>query len=199
MSLVTVTDLREYMSGISLSASQLRTAELVISGTQQALEIYLNRPLELVQVREKRRTTPTGDLILSVTPVYTVISLRRLGHAEVLTLPDKDTTPLSDEDVDRIWDAMSEDNPTVPGGIYTGIGPGWYVIEYIGGYNGYVDDALKLAILEVASRTMTNNHDDTLTIKDDIAREPTSPPRPKGWQPEELKMFDRLRRRTVYQ
>lgn len=198
MALVTVTDLREYMSGISLSANQMRTAQAVLDGTQQALEIYLNRPVQPVQVREKRRATDTGFLALSATPVYSVISLRVLGAEESATLPDKDVTALSPEEADRVWDAMSEDNMIAPGGIDVGRS-GWYVVEYVGGYNGYFDDALKLAILEVASRTMTVEHDDTLTIKADMAREPaSSPPIVKGWKAEELQLFDRLRRRTVY-
>lgn len=74
----------------------------------------------------------------------------------------------------------------------------WFIAEYTGGYNGYIDDSLKLAILEVASRTMVPNHDDTLTIKDDVAREPVGQPMVKGWTPEELQQFDRIRRRMVY-
>ncbi len=197
MALVTVTDLREYMSGISLSANQMRTAQTVLDGTQQALELWLNRPVQPVQVREKRRATATGEIALSATPVYSVISVRRLAQEEAATLPEKDTTPLSPEEADRVWDAMSEDNMIVPGGINVGR-PGWYIVEYVGGYNGYIDDALKLAILEVASRTMTYEHDDALTIKADMAREPSAQPIVKGWKEEELQLFDRLRRRTAY-
>lgn len=198
MALVTVADLRDYMAGMSFSSSQSRAAQAALDGTQQDLELYLGRPVQPVQVREKRRSDGSGDLSLSVTPVWKVINLRVLTTSEKV-VPSKDTTALSEEEADRIWDAMPDDNITIPGGIYVGRWFTWYIVEYIGGYNGYVDDALKLSILEVASRTMTVNHDDTLSIKDDIAREPANEARiRKGWAEEELKKFDRIRRRTVY-
>jgi hypothetical protein len=198
MALVTVADLRKYMSDISLSANQQAVAQRVLDGTQQMLELHLGRPVQPVQVREKRRSDSMGDVALSVTPVYKVISLRRMGTADAV-IPSRDLVPLSEDEVNRVWDAMPETNIAVPGGIHVGQTFRWYVVEYIGGYNGYVDDALKLAILEVASRTMTVNHDDVLTIKDDIAREPANASSlQKGWTIDELTMFDRIRRRTVY-
>lgn len=197
MALVTVADLRKYMSDVSLSANQAQAAQLVLDGTQQTLELYLGRPVQPVQVREKVRSNGSGDLMLSVTPVHRVIDMRVINTNSVE--PAKDVTPLSEAEVDRMWDAMPEDRITVPGGLYVGRWFTWYVVEYWGGYNGFVDDALKLAILEVASRTMTVNHDDVLSIKDDIAREPANEPRiRKGWTDEELKRFDRLRRRIAY-
>lgn len=198
MALVNVTDLREYMSGVSLNAAQVRTAQVVLDGTQQALELHLNRPVQPVQVRETRRSNGSCDLHLSVTPVHTVISIRVVGQSNLSTYTP-DTTALSPVELDRIWDAMPEMDCIVPGGITVGSPDTWYTVEYIGGYNGWVDDALKLAILEVASRTMTYDHDDVLTIKDDMASEPSRTASiVKGWKPEELAMFDRLRRRTVY-
>lgn len=198
MAIVTVADLRTYMSDIGLTANQQQTAQLVLDGTQQQLELYLGRPVQPVQVREKRRSDGSGDLALSVTPVAQVISIRMVNQTD-LSIPSKDTTPLSEDEIDRLWDGMPEPLTAVPGGLHVGRAFGWYIIEYIGGYNGYVDDALKLAILEVASRTMTVNHDDVLSIKDDIAREPANAASiQKGWRPEELQQFDRLRRRIVY-
>lgn len=198
MAIVSVSDLRKYMSDISLSANQQQSAQLVLDGTQQQLEIYLGRPIQPVQIREKRRSDGMGDLSLTISPIYKVITLRSMSATESASL-STDTTPLSEDEVSRVVDNMPEERIIVPGGVYVGRSFSWYLVEYIGGYNGYVDDALKLAILEVASRTMTVNHDDVLSIKDNIAREPAnSPALRKGWQPEELQQFDRLRRRTVY-
>ena len=197
MALVTVSDLRKYMSDMPLSANQSAIAQTVLDGTQQQLELYLGRPVQPVQVREKARSNGSGDLMLSVSPVHSVISFRTLtGADQELTT---DTTPLTEDEALRVWDAMTEAVITVPGGLYVGRWNTWYVVEYIGGYNGYVDDALKLAILEVASRTMTVNSDDVLSIKDDIAHEPANAPAmQKGWRPEELFAFDRIRRKMVY-
>ena len=163
MALVTVTDLREYMSSISLSAAQMRTAQGVLDGVQQTLETYLNRPVQPMHVRERRQSNYSGDLVVTVTPVYKVISLQALGQTTPTEYTHADTTPMSEEDVDRLWDALPLDTAIVPGGIYVGTPGASYNVEYIGGYNGYVNDSLKLAILEVASRIMTANHDDTLS------------------------------------
>jgi hypothetical protein len=198
MAIVTVADLRKYMSDISLSANQQQVAQMVLDGVQQQLELYIGRPVQPVQVREKARSNGSGDLTLSVTPVYQIINLRVLTTSGMV-VPNVDTTPIAEAEVDRLWDAMSVNNMIVPGGAHVGRWFTWYIVEYIGGYNGFVDDALKLAILEVASRTMTVNHDDVLSIKDDIAREPANAASiQKGWRPEELQQFDRLRRRIVY-
>jgi hypothetical protein len=196
MAIVNVADLKGYMNNISLSATQQAVAQRVLDGTQQELELYLGRPIQPVQVRERRQANSVGDLVLSVTPVYQVLSLRPASSSDFSDLGTPDTTPLSPDEVDRLWDAMPINSMIVPGGVYTGRAGGWFVIEYVGGYNGYTDDALKLKILEVASRTMTLDHDDTLSIKDDIAREPAATGSlVKGWKEDELKRFDRLRRR----
>jgi hypothetical protein len=197
MALVTVSDLRKYMSDAPLSANQAKIAQTVLDGTQQQLELYLGRPVQPVQVREKARSNGSGDLMLSVSPVQRVISFRTMFGAEQnLT---QDVTPLSESEFSRLWDSMPENLGAVPGGLYVGREFAWFIVEYVGGYNGYVDEALKLAILEVASRTMTVNDDDVLSIKDDIAREPANAASfQKGWRPDELNVFNRIRRRIVY-
>ena len=198
MAIVTVAELREYMSGVSLTASQQKAAQIVIEGTQEELETYLGRPVQFVQVREKLRSDGSGDLTFSVAPVQKIISLRMLGQATGPSLTT-DITPLSEAEAERVVDRMSLQNIIIPGGAYVGRAFSWYIVEYVGGYSGYADKALKLAIMEVASRTMTVNHDDVISIKDDFAREPNNEARiQKGWRDEELKRFDRLRRRTVY-
>ena len=198
MALVTVADLREYMSGISLSAAQIRTAQGVLDGVQQTLETYLNRPVQPMHVRERRRSNPSGDLVVTITPVYKVISVQAMGQAEPTEYTHEEVSPMAEEDVDRMWDAMPLDTAIVPGGIYVGNPGVWYTVEYVGGYNGYIDASLKLAILEVASRIMTANHDDTLSLKEGmVSAPPQGQPQFRGWTIDELVRFDRLRRRTV--
>lgn len=197
MALVTATDLREYMSDVSLSPGQMRTAQTVLDGVQQTLETYLNRPVQIMQVRERRQSNSSGDLVLTVTPIYKVLSLRPLGAITPTTMTVFDITPLTPEDIDRVWDTMPGNNNVVPGGIYVSQPGAWYTVEYIGGYNGYANDQIKLAILEVASRIMTTNHDDTMSLKEGIANEPSGQPLVRGWTDEELRRFDRLRRRTA--
>jgi hypothetical protein len=60
-------------------------------------------------------------------------------------------------------------------------------------------DSIMLAILRVAAREFQTNHDDTMSLRDTSATTPTDPvpvPR-KGWQDDELRQFDRIRRRVV--
>jgi hypothetical protein len=196
MAIVSVTELREYMNGISFNAFQVRAAQLVLDGTQEALELYLNRPVQPLHARERRCTNGLGDLPLSVTPVHDVLSLTPTGGSA--TPLEATLTPLASDDADRVWDSLPLHYSVVPGGLHLGVSGVWYDIEYIGGYNGYANNSLKQAILEVASRSMTVNHDDTLSIKDDIAREPANAgSMVKGWTEEELVRFDRIRRRVV--
>jgi hypothetical protein len=199
MAIVTVADLRNYMSDVSLSNKQQAIAEMVLNGTQQSLEIYLGRPVSPVQVREKRRCNDMGDIALSVTPVIHVISIRAIGTDQPSDVLPKMIELTEEELASRLVDMAPDNDMIVPGGIFVGRGPSWWVIEYVGGYNGYVDDAMKLAILEVASRTMTFNTDDVLSIKSDFAHEPSgAATTEKGWKESELQQFDRLRRRTAY-
>lgn len=198
MAIVTVTELREYMSQVSLNQAQLRSAQIVLDGTQQALERHLNRPVQLMQVRERVTSDWNGDIYLSVTPVHKVISLRAAESGASVTLT-VDSTPLAPQEVSRLWDAMPEQLEIFPGGVRTGKADIDLDVQYIGGYNGYVDYDLKLKIMEVASRTITFNQDDTLSLKGSSAREPAGTPtfRDRGWRDDELKQLDRLRRRTA--
>jgi hypothetical protein len=199
MAIVTVGELRSYMSGVSLTAGQVASAQLVLDGVQEELELYLGRPIQPVQVRESRRSDIMGDIALSVTPVIRVLSIRPITSTEVT---EYTTTPIDLSDVDdeasRNVDMAPEQSFIVPGGINVGYQFAWYTIEYVGGYNGWVDNAMKMAVLEVASRTMTVNHDDTLSIVDGLASPPQAAPTQKGWTDDELKRFDRQRRRTAY-
>jgi hypothetical protein len=200
MAIASVADLRNYMSGVSLSAKQDAAAQMALDGVQEELELYLGRPVQPVQVREVRRADATGDIALTVTPVIRVLSLRPVTATEA-TEYTTTIVPLADvaEDATRNYDTAPEQSWIAPGGIVVGAAFGYYVVEYVGGYNGWGDKGLKLAILEVASRTMTVNHDDVLSIKDDIAREPANAASiQKGWRDDELKRFDRIRRRTAY-
>jgi hypothetical protein len=69
-------------------------------------------------------------------------------------------------------------------------------VTYIGGYDGRNDEGLKVAILRVAAREISENQDETVGIN---AGEVTGRPQPNilGWTTEELRQWDHLRRRVV--
>lgn len=198
MSLVTVEELIEYMSDIRLTPNQRVAAQYVIDGVQQELENYLNRPLEPVLVREAGVSDYDGIVYASVTPVHEVRSIEPLTGTP--TTYETVIEPIDVDEFDRIMDRLPSTSigPTaVAGGIYAGQIGRWFVITYVGGYKGYVDAALKLDIMRVAAREMTDNHDDVLSIKTDFAQEPNVPPVILGWTPDELKKWDRQRRRVI--
>ena len=59
--------------------------------------------------------------------------------------------------------------------------------------------AIRLAILRVASREFQQMNDDTMSLRNAAATPPVDPiPVPaRGWRPEELRQFDRIRRRVI--
>ena len=178
MSLVTVNDLQEYMRDIDLTSSQQDAAELIISGVQGELERYCNRPLEPCEYTEIVRSDATGYAYLLNTPVVSITSITMSGALAA--------TPIS------VFEQ-------VQGGFFLGA-PNYYAtVVYTAGKNLFVGselNAVRLAILRVAAREMQTNHDDTLSIKDGLEREP-APPQPRGWQRDELLQFDRFRRRVA--
>ena len=196
MSLVTVDELQAYMSDVNLSARQWEVAQDVIDGVQEELEIYLNRPLELVQVRERVPADEAGYAILSVTPVRQVLSIES-AHSSYSEPTVITREPLNDADVTRLMDKAPSQNSIVPGGVYVGGARQWYIVEYIGGWVGYNDAGLKRKIKEVASRIMTARHDDTMSVKSGVANNPDSDVTPQGWTEEELRSCGRLKRRVV--
>jgi hypothetical protein len=140
----------------------------------------------------------SGVVYASVTPIHQVLSIEPMHGTQ--TTQDPIITPIDVADADRVLDLLSSSPivyTVVPGGVYVGGAGSWWVIDYIGGYKGFVDEGLRTDILRVAAREMTDNHDDVLSIKTDFAAEPNAPVIVKGWHDDELKKWDRQRRRVI--
>jgi hypothetical protein len=204
--LVDIEELLQYMGGMKLTDDQKGITESVIlPGVQEELETHLNRPIEPVRVREAVRADDQGWLWLGVTPVHQIFSVTRSDGPNVPIVQ----TPWADLAVDdeyRSWTAWG--NPDLyryrVGGISWNApypnpwAASYYLLEYIGGYNGYVDNGLKLAICRVAAREVEMQFDDTMSVRgggQEAAQDSDS--RQKGWTDDELKKWDRLRRRVV--
>lgn len=191
-----------YMSGIGLTADQTSALQDVLDGTQRELERYCRRWfqrktwVEWLTPDEFGRLWPTSVPVLSVSdpagltpyqdnslrgwsPVGSPISLGQLGGG-----------------IDRYL------MQGVSGGVISdGFAGGANVLTtYIGGLDPDGDDIqdVRTGILRVAAREAEVRHDDTLDPSDLEARNPAQhDKRTIGWTTDELKKFDRLRRRTV--
>ena len=206
MAVVTTEELIAYMSGISLGVQQTASAQAVINGIQKELELHLNRSLEPVHVRQKVQTNERGEARLKYSPIQQILSYKTINSTlqiPTAIIPDAlQTTTLTKSDGTEldVIDLVPSQYNIVNGGVYLGSIWTWYVIEYIGG--GLVAeelDAVKTAILRVASRDVMNNHDQAISLKGDTMSEPTEtiPQLPLGWQPDELAKLEKLRRRVV--
>lgn len=206
--IVSVDELKTYMASINLNTPQSVSAALTLAGTQQALENYLNRPLEPVQMREVLWTDAQGIVNVSVSPVHKVISadaidsvwsafdVYQTGYIPPVGTRDPLIGP-NGQLLDHLYPTVN-DPMLVPGGIYIGLPNVAVAVDYVAGYNGYVVEGLKQAIKMVAARTVGKNHDETISLRGPQAQEAQpSDDRPLGWTKEELEQWDRLRRRVI--
>jgi hypothetical protein len=205
MTLVSPQELSDYMSGIRMNEAQERSAAQILAGVQADLEHHLNRSLEPRRSREMVRVDRNGFVNVRHTPVQAV--LRITDYGSTLPVPASDVVPnylptLSENM--PLYDYAPDNNGAsyiVPGGVRYGT-PGSYVlIEYVAGGSQMIMDHLpqvKTAILRVAAREFEQMHDDTMSLRNATATPPADKGvQVKGWTDDELRRFDRLRRRVV--
>lgn len=209
MTIVNVDELLAYMGGLRVTNEQRDIIEsAILPGVQQELEDFLNRPVEPVYVRENIEPDDRGWLFFSITPVWQVISVKRSdGQSQEITGPVVTPLPAPPSGVTRTWDTMTRQSTLYKYQVNTFshhtawslfTGAAFYTVEYVAGYNGYVDKQLKLGCLRVAARDVEMQFDDSLTLRGGATEAASdSDSRAKGWTDEELLRFDRLRRRTV--
>lgn len=213
MTLVTGDELVAYMGGLELTQDQMGIIETVIlPGVQQDLENYLNRPVEPVHVRESVRADDSGFLYFRVTPIHQILSVTQSDGSTAGYSPDTKPamTPVGDyRQLDEWGDPdlfgyQLESIGFGPAGFgsiygYPTLGrQAFYRVEYIAGYNGYVNQALKLDLLRVSAREVEMQFDDTMSLRGGSTEAASnSDAREKGWSEQELVKWDRLRKRTV--
>lgn len=178
MSIVTTTELKDYMSGIGLDADQASGAQDVLDGLQRELERYCQRPLERKERTETIVPDDEGRLWPKATPIVSVSSPEGLWPNGA--------------------NGLGGSYPASFGLSMFGGGPYPVTITYVGGVEGEDEADIRLAILVIGARMVTNMHDDTRTATDLEGKQAQSADtRVQGWTDDELKKFDRLRRRTV--
>lgn len=204
--LVSVNDLCNYMGGLKPRPGMRKVMAEVIAGTQEALENYLNRPVEPVQIREYVVSNSKGFVHLSVYPVHRVL---RYG---VNVVPGYDELPVNippvmtrdpihdvdDRVLDRAYPQPQSGFSIGPGGLYTYAPNTPVMVEYIGGLNGYTINAIKQAIKRVAAREWAENNVDTVGSRQGVVGETeVGDQRSIGWANDELRALQRHRRRVV--
>jgi len=204
--LVSVEELRRYLGGYDPEhPSMLEEMANILEGVQLQLETWLNRPVELVQVREVALTDGKGNLYLSVTPLRKLISYG-VGVGSI-TAPETTYTPYT-----RTPDALigvdgrmieKTDHrfaaPTYSNGRYfMGMPNTGYIVEYIGGIDGTQCPDIKLAIKRVAAREFTQAHVDVVGQRQGHAEDvEVGDNRTIGWTTAELTQLQRYRRRIA--
>lgn len=184
-------------------------AKRILAGTQQGLERYMNRPAEPMLVREAVNPDAQGYVYARVTPVWRLISIEYNG-----TLTDIGMTAVADLPTDtgipQQFDTAVVGMAPLPSRVYVGNASPTYVpdlllgpppltvMTYIGGYFGPQTDDMKLDIIRVSAREVAHNFSEFTGLHDSTYQQADQADnRPKGWSDDELKRYDRARRRTV--
>ena len=204
--LVSVEDLRRYLGGYDPEhPSMLTEMGNILEGVQLQLETWLNRPVELVQVREVALTDSKGNLYLSVTPVRKLISYG--VNVASITVPSVTYTPYvrTPDTLIGVDGRMIEkvdyrfSYPTYGNGMFAmGIPNTGYVVEYIGGVDGTQHPDLQLAIKRVAAREFTQGQVGTVGQRQGHVEDvEVGDNRTIGWTTTELQQLQRYRRRIA--
>lgn len=208
MAIATADDLQKYMSGVKMTTPQYQSASQIITGVQEDLELYLNRPLELTAMREAVVADETGYVKLSISPVLEIrriVSVSSTGDFNSISvgpLPvDNPLPPFEGPSFDVVPKNLGRDL-ICPGGAVLGGYSAQYIVDYLGGggdFMGRYKNSLIQAVLRVAAREWQIMHNDSMRVVNGGPSEPVDPvpPTHKGWMQEELEAFDRLRRRTI--
>lgn len=184
MAVVTTRELSNYMSGWRYTTVQEIDAQAILDGVQSELELYLNRPLQMRRLVEDVTTDFRGYAYLKVTPITAVHGLYR--------------TDREGQQGELITSLPSNFFRRGANYLITGSANSRLIVDYTGGVNADINPGVKLAIKRVAAREFAYKHDDAVTLDNTEGRPSEDPtPVPKGWTDEELKKFDRLRRRVI--
>lgn len=183
MAIVTTQELANYLGGWKYTSVQELDAQAILDGVQSELERYINRPLQMRRVVEAAQGTALGFVHLAVTPIVAVHGIYRANtdgaQGELITSLPRDFFQRGSNFL----------KVGICGRVY---------VDYTGGVNGDIDPGVKLAIKRVAAREFMYKHNDGVALDNTEGRKSEDPvPQPKGWTDEELKRFDRMRRRTI--
>lgn len=210
--IVSVNELIRHMGGLNLNPAQWRDAELVLRATQDELEAGINAPVEVRLFRERIVADEMGIMRFGKTPVLKVIDVQDVKNTVIqiadptLILPPEAMDPDAWKDIpgatgqeDLASDVVQllDYNQFGAGMFGWSAQPGYpYLVRYVAGYTG-PKNWIKKGILEVASRNVVKNHDETISIKGGTMNMGERPELAEGWTEDELERYSRIRRRVI--
>jgi len=184
VAIVSAAELKTYMD-ISLTNRQMDAADIILSGLQSEMELYLRRPVEVQTATEEHRIPsthtgiPTSSFFVNANPsgnsftgsqvdnttyldppmtVY-LINTPVVSVSEVKLKPLRGTERTLVAEQDYIVREFGVD-------VFPAYADDLVTITYEGGLDGSDIPALKLLILRAATREMQNMHDDVVGVKD---------------------------------
>ena len=197
--LVSVAELRQKLNGVRFNDGQVSEATILLSGLQEEIETFLNRPVEPTLVRELASADANGIARLAVTPVISVFEVSRFGTTN--NTVTSSWTSIAPKDRDGYPEgrkmAFMGNGYIVPGGVRVGVPGVSYFVEYVGGLTGTPVAGIKRAILQIAARTWTAERGDAVALQDGNPSDTDNLVGPSGWTYEELGRFARYQRRVV--
>lgn len=196
--LVSVDELVGYMSNIKLGAGQYQAAEYVLEGVEAEIEAFIGRPLKTGPRTETTYMTDAnaGFIRLAGTPVTSVESVSILGQ----TL-NTDAYQIAPGGLYLLMPYLNTPALFItsgPSGITTPIDPIGVpiLVSYTGGLPPDAVRLLRIEILRIAAKEMTNRHDDTLSVKG-TERNDKTPVLPYGLTDEARTRLSRFKRRVA--
>jgi hypothetical protein len=208
--LVSLDEMMRYMGQTRCTDSQRQAIIEILAGVQSELEVKLNRPVEVIHVRESLLSDSRGLVSPLAAPVWQVYNVTPETLPGLIPWYQYEVTPpalTADSVANRpTLDLLTGGAVNVTffqnvrqGNQYFAGWPNqWVSMEYIGGYKGYTDEALKMAIKRVAARDIEPILDDNVGRKSTVTETAAaSDKRPTGWQPAELANLKRLKRRVA--
>lgn len=204
--LVPVSDFLDYIQDQTFDQALARR---ILAGNQRALERYINRPAEPMLIREPVQPDAEGYVFARITPVWRVLSIDYNGsvtdvaQTAVADLPEGTGIP-------EQFDMAAVGMQPMPSKVFIGMagpllspelmfGPQPItLLTYIGGYFGDQTEDMKLDITRVSAREVAHNFSEFTGLHDSTYQQADqADTRQKGWTDDELKRYDRARRRTI--
>jgi len=166
--LVLVDELVNYLSGVNANSVQRGEAARILKATISELELRLNRVFQPALFSETLTVPLGGGLVF-------------LRHTPIVGLVESEPEVVLHPSLPAV---------VVPAGVDR------VVVTYRAG--GIMCDAVKAAVLRVASREFLSRHNDTVALNSGSASAPKVPASsPIGWQDDEIQALSRLRRVVV--
>lgn len=181
--LVNVAEVREAMNNVQFSPGQQQHVERVIKGLERQLRTYLRTPLVPEDVTAERAWVDgQGYATVKVTPINQITTIELDSELFAGTQPLDGEFKVTGNSIYVGWPYSHQH----------------VVVTYNGGPDHTENEDMKLAIIDVAVRSLAAHHDPGRTVRgleisaDDESSNPQN--LPKRFTPEELEDFVNHRR-----